>query len=569
MRKLKWFSIVLFFSLILVACGGGDSDDSSSTDTGSDDGDGKTEEATEMGELVPEFSLMTSLPETNQVNYEAAGDMTKEWEELGMTVNFEPIDFNVLVDRLYADEQDFDAYTVGWSGRVDRIDPDMFIYAIFHSSNAMPGGNNTTGFIHDEYDELADAQRVEMDPDARRDIVFDAQELLAEEAPMISLYARDLVHAYNNERFENFTVMAGEGIFNEWMPMEAKPITDDKILRIASSQDLDTLNPLEANSVYEWRNLRVIYDKLVRLNPSAEPTAAAATSWEAIDDTTVEVKLREGMTFHDGEPVTVEDVKFSYDYMIEHEVGYFIAFLNPIESVETPDDETIVFNLKEPYAPFVNVTLAQIPILPKHIWENIVEEEGLAHPGDYVNDNPIGSGPFVFEGWERDQYLRTSKFDDFYVDVEIDGYTYDLYANDEAIMTALETGQADVNAEQFNPANIEKSQTLDHLTVELVPDIGYQYLSFNARRAPFHDKAFRQAIAYTIDYDTIVDVYLDGYGQKGGSGLVIFPSNEYWHNPDVDRPTYDPEKARQILEEAGYTWDEDGKLRMPVGMSVD
>lgn len=562
MRKWKWFGVILILSMILVACS--DDKDKSSNGDSEEAGD-----QGEMGELVPEFSLMTSLPETNQVNYEAAGDMAKEWEELGMVVDFEPIDFNVLVDRLYGDAQDFDMYTVGWSGRVDRIDPDMFIYAIFHSSNAMPGGNNTTGFENEEYDALADAQRTEMDENARRDIVFEAQEMLAEEAPMISLYARDLVHAYNNERFENFTVMAGEGIFNEWMPMEAKPTTDDKILRIASIQDLDTLNPLSANSVYEWRNLRVIYDKLVRLSPSAEPQPAAATDWEVVDDTTVDVTLREGMTFHDGKPVTVEDVKFSYDYMIEHEAGYFIAFLNPIESIETPDDSTIRFNLKEPYAPFVNVTLAQIPILPKHIWENVVEEEGLDHPGDFLNEEAIGSGPFVFEEWRRGEDLRTTKFDDFYVDVAIDGYTYDIFANDEAVMTALETGSADVNAEQFIPANIERAQELDHLTVELVPDIGYQYLSFNARRAPFHDPAFRQAIAHTINYDTIVDVYLDGYGQKGGSGLVIFPSNEYWHNPDVDRPDYDPARAKEILEEAGYTWDDDGRLRMPVGMSAD
>ncbi len=551
MKKWKWLTILLVLTFVLIGC--------------SNDSEGEATSDEEMGEIVPEFSLLTSLPETNQVNHEAANAMGTIWnDELGMDVSVEPIDFNVLVDRIYGDAEDYETYTVGWSGRVDRIDPDMFIYAIFHSSAAIPGGNNTTRFKSDAYDEIAEAQRTEMDESKRQELVFEAQEMLADEAPLVTLYARDLVHAYNNERFDNITVMAGEGIFNEWMPMDVEPLTDDKMLRIASTQDLDTLNPLEANSVYEWRNLRLIYDKLVRLSPSAEPEPAAAEDWEVVDDTTIDVTVRDGMTFHDGEPVTVEDVKFSFDYMIEHEIGYFISFLNPIDSVEITDDSTVRFNLTEAYAPFVNVTLAQIPILPKHIWENLLEEEGIGHPGEFANENPVGSGPFVFDGWKRGEDLRTKTFDDFYKDIAIDGYIYDLYAQDEAVMTALETKSADVNAEQFIPANIEKAQTFDFLTVEEVPDIGFQYLSFNMNKEPFDDKAFRQAIAHTIDYDTIIDVYLDSYGIKGGSGLVLNEANEFWYNPNVERPEYDIEKAKEILTEAGYTWDSDGKLRMPV-----
>lgn len=555
-KSLKKFSTVAVTALLLVACGGADDE-------------AGTADESEMGDPVPELSLMTSLPEDNQMNYEAAGDIGDAWEELGIDVNVEPIDFNAKSDRLRSDSQDFDAFVHGWSGRIDRIDPDMYIHAIFHSSNADPGGNNFTGYTVDEYDALADAQRQEMDQEKRKEIIFEAQEMLADDIPMIPLYFRDLVFAYNNEKFDNFTVMAGEGIFNEWMPMEVEPVTDEKTLRIASTQDLNSLNPFAATTVYEWRNLRLIYDKLLRLSPAGEPEAAAATEWEVIDDTTVEITLREDMTFHDGEPVTVDDVKFSYDYFIEHEAGYFIAFLESIESTEVVDDETVQFNLKEPYAPFVNVTLTQIPILPKHLWENLLEEEGIDHPEEYTNEDPIGSGPFVFDEWRRDEHLRTTTFEDFYKDIAIDGYSYDIYGQDEAIITALETETADVNSDEFIPANIERAQELDFLTIEEVPAIGFQYLSYNMRGAPFDDKAFRQAIAHTVDYDTIVEVFLDGYGLNGGAGLVISPANEFWHHPDIERPTYDLEKAREILEEAGYTWDSDGKLRMPVDMATD
>src|SRR5690625_3428387 len=105
--------------------------------------------------------------------------MKDEWEALVMKVSVKPIDFNVLVDRLWGEAQDFEAFTIGWSGRIDRVDPDMFIHSILHSDNAQPGGNNLTGYSVPEYDELADAQRVEMDQEKRCEIVFEAQEILA------------------------------------------------------------------------------------------------------------------------------------------------------------------------------------------------------------------------------------------------------------------------------------------------------------------------------------------------------------------------------------------------------
>src|SRR5699024_1365598 len=191
-------------------------------------------------------------------------------------------------------------------------------------------------------------------------------------------------------------VMPGEGIFSEWMPVSAIPLTDDKQLRIGSAQDIDTLNPVTANSVYDWRNLRLVYDKLVRLSPEMEPVPAAATDWDVIDETTVEFTLRKGMVFHDGEKVDAEDIIFSFDCMDKWNDGYLQSFLDPIKEVEIMDQYNVRFHLEEPYAPLLTAALTQIPILPKHIWENI---EG--DPTDHPNLDPIGSGPFVFDYWRR------------------------------------------------------------------------------------------------------------------------------------------------------------------------
>ncbi|MCC5909248.1 MAG: ABC transporter substrate-binding protein [Clostridiaceae bacterium] len=550
MKKKVLLSLMLVVALVLTACGGG----GTPADTVADE---------EMGELIPSITILSSLPEANMVNYEMANEVVYELQQLGVDIQAQPIDFAVLIDRIYGDESDYDAFTIGWSGRVERLDPDMFIHSINHSNNAEPGGNNTEKYRNPEFDAIADAQRREMDIDKRRELVWEAQRILAEDVPRITLYSRANVQVYNKEKFENVINIPGEGLFNEWTPMVIKPLTDQKILNVASNINLDTLNPMEARSVYEWRNLRLIYDKLVRLSPEIEPVPAAATGWDIVDDTTIDVYLREGMNFHDGKPVTVEDVKYSYDAFIDNNVEYFMSFLEPIDSVEIIDDGTVRFNLKEPYAPFITNTLTQIPVLPKHIWETV------GNARDFANSNPVGSGPFVFENFRPGEELVASTNKDFYEEIHIDGYIFNIFGSPEGVLTAIELEDIDMVSYDLVPAHIEQISNneggrYDHMELTEVNDIGFFYIGMNADRAPFNNKAFRIATAHLVDYDLAVDVHLNGYGGRGGGGLVINSANEFWHNPDV--PIYDeynPEKAREILKDAGFTWDSNGRLRMP------
>ena len=552
MKKRLFIILMLVLSLALTACG-------KTTD-------GKTPAATddaELGEAIPAITILTSLPEDNMVNYEMTNEIVEELQKIGVDATAEPTDFAVLIDRIYAEDAKFQSYTIGWSGRVERLDPDMFIHSINHSDNAKPGGNNTDRYRSDEFDKVADAQRAEMDIDKRKELVFEAQEILGEDVPRITLYSRANVQAYNKEKYTDVVNIPGEGLFNEWTPMQIKPTTDDKILKVASNVNLDSLNPMKSKSVYEWRNLRLIYDKLVRLSPEIEPLPWAASSWEVIDDTTIDVNLREGMNFHDGEPVTVEDVKFTFDAFIDNQVEYFMSFLEPIESVEITGDNTVRFKLKQPYAPFVTNTLTQIPILPKHIWEDIED------PINYENSNPIGSGPFVFKNFRPGEELVAETNRDYFEDINIDGYIFTIFGSPEGVLTALELEDIDLISYDLVPAHIEQISDndggkYDHLELTNVNDIGFFYLGMNQEEKPFDNKDFRIALAHLVDYDLAVDVHLNGYGGRGGGGLVINSANEFWHNPKaVKYDKYDPEKAKEILEEAGFAWDKDGKLHMP------
>jgi peptide/nickel transport system substrate-binding protein len=370
-----------------------------------------------------------------------------------------------------------------------------------------------------------------------------------------------MIKACNNTTFDNLVTMAGEAFYNEWTPLQVEPLGDNLFLTISAPQEPDTINPLASTSVWGWKWMRMYYDKLVRLSPEIEPQPWAAEEINAIDETTIDVVLREGMTWHDGEGVTVDDVKFTFDYYIEQEFGYFAPFLRPIESVEVIDERTVRFNLSEPFSPFITVTLSQIPLLPEHIWADIDNPDELAP--DAIPT--VGSGPFVHDRYDRGEYMRMTTNRDHFAaeDVRIDGIEMIIYADAEGVFTGLQTGEIDMTAWRLEPGQIPLAEQEENLTVESVPDFGYYHLTFNLRRPPFDDVAVRRALTHAIDRERIVNVLLDGRGEVGSS--VIAPVNTFWHNPFTERLDFDMEAARAELEAAGYSWDENGRLQSPAG----
>ncbi len=506
---------------------------------------------------VPEFTILTTTEGYDPIRYEAAFLIQDAWAALGIQVNVQPLEFSTLIDRFY-NEQDFEIAIVGWSGRVDRLDPQHFLGTL-HSGQTDLGGNNPGGYQNARYDELFEMQAREFDPDQRREYVLEMQKVAMEEQPLSILFYRDEVLAYNVNTFAGYVPMAGEGLYTEWLPFDVYPVGDSNTLTIGTSQEPDNINPLDSTTVWGWKFMRLYYDKLVRLSPDIEPLPWAAESVEAYDERTIEVVIRDDMLFHDGEPVTVEDVKFSYDYMVEQDFAYFRPFYDPLEEVIIIDDQTLHFVLKEPTSFFITVTLSQIPILPKHLWEDIEEANQLA-PEDVPT---VGSGPMKFDRYDRGEYKRLVKFEDYFKadEINIEAIDYIIYADAEGTYTGMVTGEADMTAWRLEPAQITLAEQEDHLEVVSVPDFGYYHMTYNLRLPALDDPAFRRAIAHSIPHETFINVLLDGRGERGTS--IIAPVNTFWHNPDVPIFEYSLDTARMLLEQAGYWIDDAGRLNMP------
>ena len=519
--------------------------------------------AVDPGERIPKLTVITTTPEYDSKRYEAAKMIAENWKKIGLEVEVKPLDFTVLNLGSRSAPWNFDAFFMTMSGRTERLDPDMFVRSTFHSSESTDKGNNRVGLKDPEFDRLSDAQRAEMDPAKRRDLVLKAQNYVAEQAVLFTLWYPLQWSAGNKEKFKGYVEIPGEAIYNEWTPVSVEPLTGDKVLEVAIQNDVDNLNVTAAVSTWNWKVLRLVYDKLVRIGPKLQPVPAAAEKWKVVEPTVIDVTLRKGMTFHDGKPVTVEDVKFTFDFMLKWKFPYLKAFVEPIKEVKVVDGGTVRFILKKPFAPFISNTLGTIPILPKHIWANAVEKNNLKSPDEWKDASMVGSGPFRFVHWKKGEEVKLQKFEKFYAPAKIDYLIQLNVGNAEAVLGSLETKRADMIGWEFSPAHAQMATKIPHLQTFKTPDIGWTYMGLNTRRPPFNDKALRQAIAHTIDYNSMVELLLDGQGTPGNSGRVVSPAVKYFYSEKSPAFEFSLDKAKQKLTAAGYRWDSQGKLCYP------
>src|SRR5680860_22724 len=515
---------------------------------------------------VREIEMYVTTADYVSIRYEFGKMIAEEWKKLGFDVKVTPLAWNRLSD-VGIKQKDFDAFTLSWAGRAERIDPDHFVYGTMHSSQSGIGAYNITGYNNPEYDKLAEAQRIETDPEKRQAIVWKAQEMYIEDLPYAPVVHRNQLMAYNKQDFKNVTYMMGEGLNSFWTFMNIEPTGDRKILRWAYPSDINGLNPLNTTQTHDFQVTRLIYDRLVRIDADGKPELWAAESVTDVnkDGKVFQVKLRPGMKFHDGVPVTANDVKFSFDMVKEVKSPYFLGMVTPIASIDVIDDLTVQFNLNMSFAPFVSNTLAQMYIFPEHIWKPILDKQGAKAVLEYENKEIIGSGPFKMEYWRKDEEMKLVRNDDYFKKPAIEGILSIPYASSQGMVAAVEQGQADFTGWWVEVIQADKMKQNPKLEVIDIPDIGLYHINFNMRRMPFDDKAVRQAMSYVIPKQKIVDQLLEGHGEVANS--MISPINKYWHDPNIATFGYDQQKAFQFLKDAGYKWDEQGKIYYPEGKS--
>lgn len=321
------------------------------------------------------------------------------------------------------------------------------------------------------------------------------------------------------------------------------------VLRVGMQGDPVGLDPHLTNATLTRNMVENTYDTLVMHNAALEIVPGLAESWSASDDgLRWTFELREA-TFHDGTPVTADDVAYSIMRIKDPataspRAGQFAT----VDRVEVVDDRTVVFHLSAPFTPLLSfLALSLNVVVPQHV----VEEHGD------LNQVVVGSGPFRFVEWLPGTRMVLERFEDYWGQDEagnqlpyLDGITFTFYQDPTARTTAIQTGDVDW-IEYVPAADVPMLRADPNVEVTGGLAANFRSLQFNVAEEPFDDPRVRQAFAHAIDEQSIVDLALFGTGGVTAVGTTI-PSGNYYaleQNPYLGR---DLERARALLAEAGY-----------------
>ncbi|MFP5332600.1 MAG: ABC transporter substrate-binding protein [Acidimicrobiia bacterium] len=337
-------------------------------------------------------------------------------------------------------------------------------------------------------------------------------------------------------------------------------------LVVAISSDPGHLNPAITTSGGTHTASELLYDGLVELDDNGEPVPGLAESWDIEEDGRVyRFHLREGVTWHDGTPFTSADVKFAFEEVIlQYHSRSAASIGQAIESIETPDDHTVVFTFRAPYAPLLQqLNVTEAPIVARHVYEGTDPTENPA------NLEPVGTGPFQFVSYSPDEEIRFAANENYFKDGPyVDEVVQRVIPETGSQVIAFEAGEVDWLWGVPGPdlARFEANDEIGLLRTGINP--GGQNcimtISYNLDRPIFQNVDVRKAIAHAIDRDAFLERIL--FGQGAVAAAPIHSGIGFDHATDLDMPAYDPATASALLEGAGWVMDDSG-VRVAQGVA--
>jgi ABC-type transport system substrate-binding protein len=544
----------------------------------------------------PFFSITQIAPIGNKVREQYTQAVNLDMPKIGIQADFKMLEFGDLINREFNnyygktfEEDGFDISSFGWSVGVD---PDPF--DIFHSSAMTPIGNNVTFWYCPESDEMLAKARVEVNQETRKEYLWRWQEIIEDEKPYCVVYVPLLIWS-STDKLEGFDPL----MWLQNYSLETWEIPGKDTIVYGSPAAVEGMLPWRWNSVYGrylhaqiFESLWMVDNNLMmtpRLGESATPGPTIVFAPSAIDDASIEalapdvkkckvndklaepvvfpeyfdIKIRQGIMFHDGVEMTSDDVKWSMDAVISADTAFqgWGTFRDIYESSEILDKYTLRVYVGMPHAAWI--LYCNPTVLPKHVYGSIPitgPEAATKWMESDINrgENVVGSGPFMFDSWEADQFWKMKKTPNYWglkygvPDPQFEYFLIKLIPEREAARVALETGEIDIMDTYYQLGAIAKDlEATPGLKLWTTEDFGYQHLHFNCRNPYLANKYVRQAISHCIDRQGIVDNLLGGYGVPGRNPVAV-PSWAF--NTNIPPDSYDLVMARQLMDKAGYRY---------------
>lgn len=344
----------------------------------------------------------------------------------------------------------------------------------------------------------------------------------------------------------------------------------EKVIVIGTANLPDGVNPFITTGnvmfgVWGW-----MYDTMYELTIGDELIPDLPTKTEVSPDgKTYTITIRDNATFQDGVPLTAEDVAFTYNYIVDNELSWYAGICSPITEIKAIDDYVVEMTLKEPIgADVLNSNIFYFPqIIPKHIWQDISGDEAV---GDLPLEVYIGSGPYQLVEFKRDEYLRlrVTDFGRNVLGANVDEYIIKGYADSSIMLQDLKAGDIDAVYGGVDIKSIRTLEGIPEISIAALDALVMDFVAFNSwahayeegRETHPHpalkDVRVREALDWALDEKMAAEVSYGKYGTPGCQYLA-FPYWKDFSHTELDCRGYDLDKAREILDEAGYL-DTDG-----------
>ncbi|MBX5464089.1 MAG: peptide ABC transporter substrate-binding protein [Clostridia bacterium] len=349
---------------------------------------------------------------------------------------------------------------------------------------------------------------------------------------------------------------------------------DGGTFTFAELSDITTLNPAFINDVpsqdAQYFISAPIYDSDTKGNPIVSPRSLAAAPLQVENGgTTLIIKLKDNLKWSDGQPLTAEDIAWSANTIANPDIGSPLqSYFAQIKEAKALDPTTVQIDLKQVYAPFVsNVLTLGTWVLPKHVLGNVPAKELQKNPYGADPAKTLSFGPWVWKTWVQKQYLEFDVNPNYWgPKPHIQKIIYKIYADQNTAIQALLKGDIDMAPVPIASLSAVEAKK-DMLNIINEPAPSWDYIGFNFKgsnfpnfgnQSPFAGEKTRQAIAYAIDRQAMLQQVLKGNGQLIDSPFL--PTNWAYQPGAAVHYTYDPQKAQQLLAEDGWTKGPDGYL---------
>jgi len=350
---------------------------------------------------------------------------------------------------------------------------------------------------------------------------------------------------------------------------------DPLVLRVGTTQDLDSLNPFQTALVVGYEAFTLNYDTLVGWGSNLETIPGFASSWtQSADGLSWTFTIDPDLKWSDGTPATSEDARWTLQFILDaaaagKSVG--LGYLDPyvtdagVTKVEAPDPQTLVVTTDHANSKVLQMYL---PILPKHIWKDVTLDTVATFTNDPKPGAPIvGTGPYQAVEWQTGQFVSFQRNPNYLGKKgAADQVIVQVFKNADTMVQALKSGELDY-AREVNAPQLDQLKTQANVVTAVGQGNGFTELGFNtyakdipgggASTKALRDPAFRDALGYAVDKQLLVDKILGGYGAVGTTHVPPFEVK--WHTDPATPRTFSIDTARQKLDAAGYPLDAQGR----------